>query len=190
VIDAVAHAQSLSVPVSFDGNYRSKLWESWREEAPGILKEIFAHTSLLLGDDRDIGLVLGRNFDAAEPDARRRQAADAAFEAFPRLERIASTIRTPRSVDCHSYGAVMFTRGGTIRVDDLELEGIVDRVGTGDAFAAGVIHGLVGGHEDGDALRFGHAAACLKHSVPGDFLGLDARAVEAAMASDRLDVRR
>ncbi|MBP6012710.1 MAG: sugar kinase [Alphaproteobacteria bacterium] len=186
-IAAAKAAQARGVPVSFDGNYRSKLWESWKDEAPAILRQLFQNADIVFGDERDIGLVLGRSFEGED---RRVRAAAAAFGAFPRLKRIACTVRTPRSVDAQDYGAVMFTRDGAHFVADVELAGIVDRVGTGDAFAAGVLHGLLSGMGDAEALSFGHAAACLKHSIPGDFLTLGVDAVRAALADDGLDVKR
>jgi 2-dehydro-3-deoxygluconokinase len=186
---AVRAAQDKRVPVSFDGNYRSKLWESWKSEAPGILKQIFEHADIVFGDDRDIALVLGKEFSGSGED-RRARAAAAAFEAFPRLKRIASTVRVQHTVDRLDYGAVMFTRAGVHRVPAVELAAVVDRVGTGDAFAAGIIHALLKGQGDVEALKFGHAAACLKHSIPGDFLTLGVADVEAAMAGEGLDVKR
>lgn len=186
-IAAAKTARAQGVPVSFDGNYRSKLWEPWKDHAPAILRQLFENADIVFGDERDIGLVLGRTFAGED---RRVRAAAAAFEAFPRLKRIACTVRTPQSVDAQDYGAVMLTRNGAHFVADLELTGIVDRVGTGDAFAAGVIHGILSGMGDSQALAFGHAAACLKHSIPGDFLTLGLDAVRAALADDGLDVKR
>ena len=189
-IAAVRTAQEKQVPVSFDGNYRSKLWESWRSEAPGILKQLFQHADIVFGDDRDIALVLNKDFGNVSAEERRTHAAAAAFEAFPRLKRIASTVRVQHTVDRLDYGAVMFTRSGVHHAPAVELSAIVDRVGTGDAFAAGIIHGLLSGQSDGEALHFGLAAACLKHSIPGDFLTLRVEDVRAAMANEGLDVKR
>ena len=81
----------------------------------------------------------------------RRSRAAHAFAAFPHLQWLASTLRTQHSVDRHTLSAVMAGRDGTWhRAPDYALEGIVDRIGTGDAFAAGVLHGLVGGMEPDD----------------------------------------
>lgn len=186
-IAAAKAARSNGVPVSFDGNYRSKLWESWKNEAPGILRQLFEQADIVFGDERDIGLVLGKTF---EGEGRRTRAAKAAFDTFPNLKRIACTQRTPHSVDAQDYGAVMYTRTTEHTIGEVELVGIVDRVGTGDAFAAGVVHGLLTNLSDHEALAFGHAAACLKHSLPGDFFTLGADAVRAALAGDGLDVKR
>jgi 2-dehydro-3-deoxygluconokinase len=177
--------------VSFDGNYRSQLWKNWAQEAPGILRQLFECADIVFGDDRDIALVLGMDFARVPADQRRGHASKAAFDAFPNLQRIACTTRSQSSVERLDYGAAMFTRSGAVHeVPAVGLSGIVDRLGTGDAFAAGVIHGLLTGTSDGEALTFGHAAACLKHSIPGDFMPLGADAVRTAMQSESLDVRR
>lgn len=181
----MAHAaRERGVTVSFDGNYRSKLWEDWRDQAPGILHQLFETADILFGDERDIALVLGKSF------ATVGDAVAAAFAAFPHLKRIAYSTRKQHTVEWIIYGAKMHTRNNTHEVAAVELSGIVDRVGTGDAFAAGVIHGLLTGLSDAETLKFGHAAACLKHSIPGDFLTLGEAAVRAAVTEGTLDVRR
>lgn len=187
-IAAAQAAETRRVPMSFDGNYRAKLWAPWAAEAPAILRQLAERAAILFGDDRDIALVLGRTFEG-DGDERQVRAAEAAFAAFPRLERIAATTRTAHAADVQDYGAIMHTRAGVHRAAPVALAGIVDRVGTGDAFAAGVIHALLAGEDDAAALAFGHAAACLKHSIPGDFLPFSAAEVRAAAAGG-LDVKR
>jgi 2-dehydro-3-deoxygluconokinase len=177
-------ARARGAGVSFDGNYRSKLWESWRDQAPAILRLLFETADIVFGDERDIGLVLGTSFRTIG------DAVDAAFGAFPQLKRVAYTTRSMHTVERLNYGAKMHARSTTHEAAAVELAGIVDRVGTGDAFAAGVIHGLLTGMSDGEALKFGHAAACLKHSIHGDFLRVGTDAVRAAMSEGSLDVRR
>lgn len=189
-IAAARAARERRVAVSFDGNYRSKLWESWHDQAPAILRQLFEQADIVFGDDRDIALVLGRSFEQTTAEERRAHAAAAAFQAFPKLARIASTTRVQHAVDTQDYGAVMFTRSGAHQLPAVGLSGIIDRVGTGDAFAAGVIHGLLTGESDENALKFGLAAACLKHSIPGDFFTLGVGDVRAAMADEGLDVKR
>ena len=73
---------------------------------------------------------------------------------------------------------------------DLRLHSIVDRIGAGDAFAAGVLHAILEDMDDADSLHFGLAAACLKHSVPGDFNLVDREDVRAVMRNERFDVKR
>jgi 2-dehydro-3-deoxygluconokinase len=187
---AVEAAARRKVPVSFDGNYRAKLWAGWDGDGPSTLRRLLAGASLGFIDERDIALILGRPFTAEDPAENRRVAAAAAFDAFPSLQRIASTVRLQQGVDHHELSAVMFTREGETRTTSYSLTGVVDRIGGGDAFAAGVLHGLLGGMEDHAALEFGLAAACLKHAVPGDFNLSRAADVEAFLAGGALDVRR
>lgn len=192
--DAVRAARAADIPVSFDGNFRPKLWAAWDGDPATILRPLLGDASIAFADHRDIDVILGPA-EAAETDAThaRRFAAAAAraFAAFPRLQRIACTARAQDSVDHHSLGALMATRDGELlRVEDRALPGIVDRIGGGDAFAAGVLHGLASGWDDDRALRFGHAAACLKHAVPGDFNRVGEDDVLALVEGARLDVKR
>jgi 2-dehydro-3-deoxygluconokinase len=108
---------------------------------------------------------------------------------FQRLEIVACTTRALNAVDDQAYGAHLHARSGHAEVEPVALHGIVDRIGTGDAFAAGIIHGLLRASPNEDTLRFAHAAAVMKHSIPGDFLTLGATAIEASIGSG-LDVRR
>ncbi|WP_374322036.1 PfkB family carbohydrate kinase, partial [Brevundimonas sp.] len=114
--------------------------------------------------------------------------------AFPRLERIACTLRVQDSVADQALSAVMLTRDGDSIIEThaeaIHLSGVVDRVGGGDAFASGVLFGLWSGWADQQALDFGLAAAGLKHSVPGDFNLFTADQVQAAMGDGGFDIRR
>jgi 2-dehydro-3-deoxygluconokinase len=189
-ISATRKARAAGLQVSFDGNYRSKLWEGWESEAPAILHAVLEQATVLFGDDRDLGLILGKSYDGAIHADRRMRAVEDAFKVFPHLTTIACTTRASSSATDQSYGADLFTRTEHVRVEPVDLTGIVDRLGTGDAFAAGIIHGLLTSTPLQKTLAFAHAAACLKHSVPGDFLSMDAAAVTAAISSGSLDVRR
>ncbi|WP_313010839.1 sugar kinase [Brevundimonas sp.] len=182
------------VKVSYDGNFRGKLWEQWDGDPPATLGKMLAGATVAFADDRDFALVLKTTFDSPEPAERRRQAAKAAFAAFPRLQRIACTLRVQDSVADQALSAVMLTRDGDsiieTRAEAIHLSGVIDRVGGGDAFASGVLFGLWSGWADQQALDFGLAAAGLKHSVPGDFNLFTADQVHAAMADGGFDIRR
>lgn len=182
------------VKVSYDGNFRGKLWEQWAGDPPTTLGKMLSDATIAFADDRDFALVLKTTFDSADPNERRRQAARAAFAAFPRLERIASTLRVQDSVADQALSAVMLTRDGDevveTRAEAIHMAGVVDRVGGGDAFASGVLFGLWSGWPDQQALDFGLAAAGLKHSVPGDFNLFSADDVRAAMGDGGFDIRR
>jgi 2-dehydro-3-deoxygluconokinase len=94
-------------------------------------------------------------------------------------------------VDHHDLSAVMFTRGGEeLHSRAAPLIGIIDRIGGGDAFAAGLLHGLRSGRDDSAALDFALAAACLKHAVLGDFNPAGEADVLAQLTPGGMDVKR
>lgn len=191
--DAVRAAVAGGVRVSFDGNFRPRLWAAWDGDPAALLRPLLEGAEIAFADHRDIDVVLGpgTDDDADTHEQRFARAARRAFDAFPRLQRIACTTRAQASVEHHALGALMATRAGELhRVAPLELPAIVDRIGGGDAFAAGVLHGLLEGWDDADSLRFGHAAGCLKHAVPGDFNLCGVDEVLALVRGERLDVKR
>ena len=185
---AVEAAAQRGIPVSFDGNWRGKLWERWESNPRAILTDLVAHADLMFGNHRDIALLLDRDF-SGDAQQRRREAAEAAFDAFPRLQTIASTARHVEHVDLHRLSARIDTRATHVQTDEVVLAGIVDRIGGGDAFAAGVLHGLRSGGDIGDAARIGLALAALKHSLPGDASLFRQADIDAYLAGG-LDVRR
>ncbi len=188
---AARGARAAGVKVSFDGNFRPRLWEAWNGDAKAILSELMAEADLLFADYRDMSVVLGGRFPQADPQERVEAAAAAAFAAFPHLEWMACTLREAHNVDRHSLSGVLVGRdSGTALAPREDVGPIVDRIGGGDAFAAGVLHGLIRGWEPERTIRFGLAAGCLKHSIPGDFNLVSEAEVEALMGEGRYDVRR
>jgi 2-dehydro-3-deoxygluconokinase len=186
VLDAMRAARAMGVKVAFDGNYRASMWAQRGGDGAEVLLELMQNADLAFADQRDVALVLKRPELAR---GSRGEAMAAAFEAFPNLSKVAATTRVQLSNDHHKLGATLHTRAGAIATRDVELHNIVDRIGTGDAFAAGVLHGLLGGWSDARTLDFGLAAAAVKHSIAGDFNLASEAQVEAA-AEGSLDVRR
>jgi len=137
-----------------------------------------------------LALMLGLDLDDAAPGERFEASAARAFESFEHLQRVAATVRTQHSADHHELSAVMSTKGRITRTGRRSLAGIVDRIGSGDAFAAGLLHGLISGYEDEATLEFALAAACLKHAIPGDFNLATVHDVESVIADRSWDVRR
>lgn len=185
---AVRAASERGIAVSFDGNWRGKLWARWDGNPRAILSELVGHADLLFGNHRDIALLLDRDF-SGDGEHRRRDAAEAAFAAFPRLQTIASTARHVEDADRHRLAARIDTRAGFVQTEEVTLAGIVDRIGAGDAFAAGVLHALRHGQDSADAARTGLALAALKHSLPGDACLFRQSDIDAYLAGG-LDVRR
>lgn len=185
---AVEAASARGVAVSFDGNWRGKLWERWDGDPRAILTRLVAHADLMFGNHRDISLLLGQEFSGDGED-RWREAAEAAFAAFPRLRTIASTARHVDHVDLHRLSARVETRDAVAQTAEAEVAGIVDRIGGGDSFAAGVLHALRLGQGIDAAARTGLAVAVLKHSLPGD-ASLFRQADIDAFLEGEVDVRR
>ena len=188
-IAAAEAAAARGIAVSFDGNWRGKLWARWDADPRAILTRIVRHADLMFGNHRDVALLLGRDDFGGEGEDRRRAAAEAAFDAFPKLRTIASTARHVEHVDLNRLSARIDTRDGHAQTDEVILAGIVDRIGGGDAFAAGVLHGLRTGQDGAGAARTGLALAALKHSLPGDAALFRQADIDAFLAGG-LDVRR
>ncbi|MCP3735570.1 sugar kinase [Sphingomonas sp. RP10(2022)] len=188
-IAAVQAAAARGIPISFDGNYRAKLWERWDSDPRALLTQLVEHAELLFGNHRDIALLLDRDFAGHDGEDRRRDAAEAAFAAFPKLRTIASTARHVENVDLHRVSARIDTRDGHAQTEEVVLAGIVDRIGGGDAFASGVLHGLRSGGDIAAAAATGLALTALKHSLPGDAALFRQADIDAYLAGG-LDVRR
>lgn len=187
-IAAAEAAAARDIAVSFDGNWRGKLWERWDGKPRAILSQLVAQADLMFGNHRDIALLLDKPFSGDGAD-RRREAAEAAFAAFPRLQTIASTARHVEDADRHLLSARIDTRDGFAQTEEIALAGIVDRIGAGDAFAAGVLHALRHGQGVDEAARTGLALTALKHSLPGDASLFRQADIDAFLAGGR-DVRR
>lgn len=184
---AMQVARSAGVKISFDCNFRARLWGARAPEAPQLLTRLCEQADVIFGDERDIAFMLG--FKAAAAD-QRREAADFAFEKFRNLQYIICTERARSSVDVQQLTGLLFDKSATYTSRSYPLQGIVDRIGAGDAFAAGVLHGLLTGKTPQESIEFGAAAGCLKHSIPGDFNLLTAADVELLLSEKGGDVRR
>lgn len=187
-IRAAETAQDMGVAVSFDGNYRARLWDAWDSDPKAALTRLVGLSDTLFGNHRDISLLVGRDFSGDGSD-RRREAAEAAFAAFPNLKLIASTARHVDDADRHRIAARIDTPERGVQTEEVVVAGIIDRIGAGDAFATGILHGLLSAHNLETMVQSGLALACLKHSLPGD-ASLFRQSDIDAFAEGDLDVRR
>ena len=187
-IEAAEAARARGIQVSFDGNYRAQLWEAWDSDPKAVLTRLVGQAEILFGNHRDISLLLGRAF-SGEGEARRREAADAMFAHFPDLKLIASTARHVVDADTHRISGRIDAREGSAQTAEVVVAGIVDRIGAGDAYAAGILHGLRTGLAIGEMVKVGLALTCLKHSLPGDASLFGQRDIDGFLAGE-LDVRR
>ena len=187
-IEAAEAARAKGIPVSFDGNYRAQLWEAWDSDPKAVLTRLVGQADILFGNHRDISLLLGRAF-SGEGEERRREAAEAMFAHFPDLKLIASTARHVVDADTHRISARIDGRDGSAQTGEVVVAGIIDRIGAGDAYAAGILHGLRSGLDLDAMVRTGLALTCLKHSLAGDASLFGQRDIDAFLAGE-LDVRR
>ncbi|WDF74689.1 sugar kinase [Novosphingobium sp. KACC 22771] len=181
-------AKAAGVPVSFDCNFREKLWGAWDSNPREILLELLAEATIMFGNHRDMTLLLQKPFsgDGAE---RRREAVEAAFATFPNLQVMASTARHPITQTHHRLSARVDLREDRHQTAEIEITDIVDRVGSGDAFAAGVLTGWLEGGDAKKMAQLGLAMNALKHSLHGDWLRLP-RAEIDGFTGNSGDVRR
>jgi 2-dehydro-3-deoxygluconokinase len=185
---ATRAATRLGVPISVDGNYRRKLWGS-DSRAPTMLRDLVAVSETAFLDHRDIALLLGRPEYPDTPTRNEEMAADA-FRSFPSLCRIAFTHRVTLATGRQELTSFLIPRNGQLHSTATRtLEGIVDRVGAGDAFAAGVLLGLWQGLDDKSCLELGMASTCLKHSIHGD-ASLATLADLASFQDGLMEIRR
>ena len=173
--DAVRTARELRVPVSCDCNYRSKLWSL--EEAGHVLSELMPFVECFIGGREDAEKLFGIRASGSESDA-----ATQLRERFG-FKRVAMTLRHGVSASVNRLAGLLCCETGCHMSREYEMQ-IVDRVGGGDAFTAGLIYGLLSGFEPQRVIEFAAAASCLKHSIPGDFNLVSVQEVEQLLAGD------
>ena len=184
-LEAVRRARERGVTVSCDYNYRGKLWK-YGKSAPEVMRELVSHVQIGIANEEDcqrsLGIESSVDVEAGALDRDRyRILAERVLAAFPNLDKQVITLRESRSADDNTWGACLHDGREFTVSRRYEVPDIVDRVGTGDAFAAGFIYGLAAYADDRRALEFATAAGCLKHSIPGDFHRVGVTDVEALM---------
>src|SRR4051812_30900162 len=177
--EALAAARAAGVRTSMDLNYRVKLWS--QAEAGRWMSEFMRDCDVLVTTEEDVERVFGiKGKDYEEVAAR-------VAERFP-VRLVAITLRENPLVWRNSWTAIAWQDGKVYRTRSYEVE-IVDRLGAGDSFAAGLIHGLL----DDDVqkgLDYGVAASAIKHSIPGDFAWITRDEVEALLKGGGLRISR
>ncbi|MBS0614504.1 MAG: sugar kinase [Proteobacteria bacterium] len=187
---AVAAARAQSVRISFDCNIRRSLWQGREQQAPTLLRPLAERAQLLIGNADDIEALFGGARLSGSIAEQQQQAAQSAFAACPDLQHVAATHRLTHSADHHTLTGLLCDRRATHVSRAFELDPVIERIGGGDAFAAGVLHGLCGNADAQASIDFATAASALKHTLPGDFSTLGAADVEHLLQGGRLDVRR
>ncbi|RPF70953.1 sugar kinase [Aurantiacibacter spongiae] len=175
-------ARDRGMTLSFDGNFRPSLWARTGREPRPEIAELVGLANLFIGNHKDIALLLDRDFSGGGSE-RRRDAALAALDAFPNLDAIASTARHVEDDGTHRITGRIDTARTSAESRERVLSGIVDRIGTGDAFTAGVLAGWLSDPGNLErAVEAGTALSALKHYTPGDFVRVSHEDWVAVMA--------
>ena len=187
-LEAVQAARAHGVTVSCDLNFRKNLWK-YGKSAPEVMCELTKYVDVAIANEEDVQKSLGIRLDVCvekgELDREKyRLLSDKVLKTYPNMKMIAITLRESRSADINGWAACLNDRECFRESRRYEIRDIVDRVGGGDAFAAGLIYGLNTYKDRQDALEFAVAASCLKHSIHGDFNRVSAGDVEKLMGGD------
>ncbi|MXO84423.1 sugar kinase [Altererythrobacter aurantiacus] len=162
-------AKQRGLTLSFDGNYRPSLWQATGRDGRDEIAEMVDMADLFFGNYKDASLLLGREF-SGENGSRMREAALALLNEFSSLKAVSSTARHIENGTTHRISARIDSRNASAESEERSLTGIIDRIGTGDAFAAGVLANWLEDPEDlQSAVDSGLALSAMKHYEPGDF---------------------
>jgi 2-dehydro-3-deoxygluconokinase len=187
-LQAVEAAHKFGLIVSCDYNYRKNLWK-YGKSAPQVMTELVRNADIGIANEEDCQRALniipeesGWEQDLEQGQlapSRYRALSELVLGAFPNLKMQAITMRASHSADHNGWSACLHDRSNFFISRHYEVTDIVDRVGSGDAFAAGLLYGLSGGMPAAESLEFATAASCLKHSIPGDMNNCSVEEVQA-----------
>ena len=192
-LKAVQVAKAKGLTVSCDYNYRKNLWK-YGKAAPQVMAELVRQVDVGIANEEDCQRALGisaeagkweREVETGELDPEKYRAlCEKVLEAFPNLKVQAITLRESISADHNGWSACLHNGREFFLSTHYDIADIVDRVGSGDAFAAGLIYQFTMGADDETALNFAVAASCLKHSIPGDANRFSVEEVKRLMAGE------
>jgi 2-dehydro-3-deoxygluconokinase len=174
IIEGMKAAKQHGAIVSFDLNYREKLWSAsgGHPRALATLARIVEHVDVLVGNEEDLQKGLG----IPGPDVAAKSKLDPStffgmidrvVQKYPQVKVVATTLREVHSTNRHSWGAVAWIAGGTYVSPTCDVD-VYDRVGGGDGFAAGLFYGLLSGEAPETAVKLGWAHGALVATLPGD----------------------
>jgi 2-dehydro-3-deoxygluconokinase len=188
-MEAVKTAQDMGLTVSCDLNYRRKLWK-WGKKPLEVMPELVKYSDIAIGNEEDAEKSLGIKAPGVdvttgkvEADAY-RSVCEEMTQRFPNLKTVAITLRGSISASHNTWSAVMWNGDAFYTAPRYDITHIVDRVGGGDSFVAGLIYGLQVYTDHQTALNFAVAASCLKHTIVGDFNLVTVPEVEKLMGGD------
>lgn len=172
LLKGIQTARKYGVTVSGDIFYRANLWKYGKKPSE-ILPELTAGTDIVIANEINIQEIFGiggKDFVEASSNLQK---------AFPQVKKVVDTKRTSLSASHNLLRAYLWNGSELFETKDIEINPIVDRVGGGDAFIAGLVHGLITFDDEQKALEFGVAASALKHTIEGDALIATLAEIEA-----------
>ncbi len=184
---AVKAAKKLGVHVSCDLNYRKNLWK-YGKTADQVMTELVQYVDTVIANEEDFqkSLLLKAESQSAvetgELNVEQYKAiAKLAMDTYPNVKRVAITLRESKSANHNDWSACLYNGKDFFLSRKYAITDIVDRVGGGDSFGAGLIYGLNAYDDEQTALEFAVAASCLKHTIAGDFNRVGVSEVESLM---------
>ncbi|MGL5692458.1 MAG: PfkB family carbohydrate kinase [Peptostreptococcaceae bacterium] len=186
-IDFIRACKERGILVSFDSNYRAKLWSL--EEARGLLEEVLPLIDIAFLGHLDMINILKFEDKGLEHEANLKDLYTRLFEKYPNLKYAACTKRTVNSINNNSLRGYLFD-GENLVVSNEYTFDILDRVGGGDAFTAGVLHGIFKNMTKEEIIEFGICASSLKHSILGDINLVDEQTVLSLMENGLQNIKR
>ena len=185
-LEACKIAKQLGVLVSCDLNFRKKLWS--KEKAQKIMRPLMKYVDICIGNEEDAENCLGfkpdSNVLAGKTDASGYKNIFKAMVKTFKFKYVATTLRESYSASHNGWKAMLYDGKKFYESKHYNIEPIVDRVGGGDSFSAGLLHGLLTYKDKQDAIEFATAASALKHTIPGDFNQVNIKEVETLMHGD------
>jgi 2-dehydro-3-deoxygluconokinase len=171
-MEAVKKAREKGITVSCDLNFRKKLWK-YGKSAPEAMGELVKYVDIAMGNEEDCQKSLGIKADIDIESGKLKvnkyqELTDKILDLYPNIKKIAITLRESYSANYNGWSAVLNNRKEFLISKKYEIRNIIDRVGGGDTFAAGLIYGFNNLPNDKESLEFAVAASCLMHSIPGD----------------------
>ena len=179
-------AKRHGVTISVDLNFRKKLWT--KEKAQSVMRPLMKFVDVCIGNEEDAEMCLGfkpdADVNAGKTDAEGYKGIFKGMAETFGFKYVVSTLRESYSASHNGWKAMIYNGKEFYTSKHYDIEPIVDRVGGGDSFSAGVIHGLLTKDNQGAALEFAVAASALKHTINGDFNMVTAEEVEALAGGD------
>jgi 2-dehydro-3-deoxygluconokinase len=187
---SVREARARGVHVSIDLNHRERLW-TYGAKATDVMPALVEMADSLVAGRGDCRACLGFSGKGEEgSEGWVESLTDEARRRFPRLSNVSVTIRASQTAEVHAWRAFLQTATTSAFSRAYEMNHIVDRVGTGDAFCAGLVYGLATGLDAETTVNFAAAANCLKHTISGDANMVTADEVRALAATSSFGLLR